>query len=162
MSASMFNFINEKYRRDQLIDFMKETLRHSFILNMPTNYGATFRSFEALVEECRSTPAQSKLKQLVPSVGSFHTPLPLEAAFALYDQKYHISQRRHVTPSFNEIRHILNLAQVMALSKSLRMVTFDGDQTLYDDGGNFSADSILCVLLCKVNVLAGSSHSGWH
>ena len=30
------------------------------------------------------------------------------------------------------------------------MITFDGDQTLYDDGGNFSADSILCVLLCKL------------
>eukprot|EP00927_Polykrikos_kofoidii_P019747 TRINITY_DN19256_c0_g1_i1.p1 TRINITY_DN19256_c0_g1~~TRINITY_DN19256_c0_g1_i1.p1 ORF type:complete len:435 (-),score=73.72 TRINITY_DN19256_c0_g1_i1:227-1531(-) len=150
MTSLNFNYIDDSFRRDKLISWMKETLRHSFILNMPNNYAATFRSFEALIEEDRANRETSKLRQLVPTISTFYTPLPLERAFEFYDSKYSISQRRHVTPSFNEIRHILNIAQIMALSKSLRMVTFDGDQTLYDDGGNFSAESILCVMLCKL------------
>lgn len=33
--------------------------------------------------------------------------------------------------SFNDIRHISNLAQTMALKGHLRLLTMDGDQTLY-------------------------------
>ncbi len=70
-------------------------------------------------------------------MGTLHTLLPVAAAFAKYDKKYAISNRRCVTPSFNEIRHILNLAQVMAIGSKVKLMTFDGDQTLYSDGGNF-------------------------
>ena len=39
----------------------------------------------------------------------------------------------------NEIRHVLNLAQVLAVrDTNLRLVTFDGDCTLYSDGSDFS------------------------
>ena len=41
------------------------------------------------------------------------------------------------------MRHILNIAQVMHIRDSVRLVTFDGDQTLYEDGGNFPRDSPL-------------------
>ena len=61
----------------------------------------------------------------------------MRRAFEIYDDKYAVSQRRHLPPTFNEIRHILNLAQVIALADSLSMISFDGDQTLYSDGGNF-------------------------
>jgi IMP and pyridine-specific 5'-nucleotidase len=78
-------------------------------------------------------------------------------AFMLYDEKYAVSQRRHLPPSFNEIRHILNLAQVMALSSSLKLISFDGDQTLYSDGGNFDnkeglAEGIAMLMKSGVNV----------
>jgi IMP and pyridine-specific 5'-nucleotidase len=76
------------------------------------------------------------LKLLVPGVGNFFTPLSLYDAFIYQDQRRFISFRRFVAPSFNDIRLILNTAQVMCLVKSgpVELVTFDGDVTLYDDG----------------------------
>ena len=85
-------------------------------------------------------------------------------AWRKYDAKYKVSCRRFVRPSFNEVRHVLNLsqerrrgccppvrtrarivpdthaaAQVLAMrDTNLRLVTFDGDCTLYSDGNNFS------------------------
>ncbi len=52
---------------------------------------------------------------LVPSIGSFFTPLYLEAAFIYQDKHRAISSRRFVAPSFNDVRLILNTAQIMAL-----------------------------------------------
>jgi IMP and pyridine-specific 5'-nucleotidase len=79
---------------------------------------------------------QSKLKLLVPTVGPFFTSLLLEDAFIFQDQRRHISRRRFVAPSFNDIRLILNTAQLMGLVRGsqIKLVTFDGDVTLYDDG----------------------------
>ena len=57
----------------------------------------------------------SRLRQLVPTVGKFYTRLPLRKAFEAYNSKYGVTSRKHVCISFNEIRHILNLAQIMAL-----------------------------------------------
>ena len=76
----------------------------------------------------------SKLRLLVPSIGSFFTRLPLEAAFKFQDRRRHISSRRFVPPSFNDVRLVLNTAQLMAVTTygHLRLATFDGDVTLYD------------------------------
>lgn len=85
----------------------------------------------------------SKLKLLVPTVGTFFTRLPLEAAFKYQDRKRYISSRRFVSPSFNDVRLILNSAQIMAVTtySSLQLATFDGDVTLYDDGQSLEPDS---------------------
>jgi IMP and pyridine-specific 5'-nucleotidase len=82
------------------------------------------------------TQNRSKLKLLVPSVANFFTPLALHDAFIWQDQRRFISMRRFVPPSFNDVRLILNTAQVMSLVRNgpLELVTFDGDVTLYDDG----------------------------
>ncbi|RKF72755.1 IMP-specific 5'-nucleotidase 1 [Golovinomyces cichoracearum] len=79
---------------------------------------------------------QSKLKLLVPSIGIFYTRLPLADAFKYQDQKRFISSRRFVPPSFNDVRLILNTAQIMGVTATgrLDLATFDGDVTLYDDG----------------------------
>lgn len=79
------------------------------------------------------THFRSKLKLLVPSVGVFFTPLLLEKAFEYQDRQRRISSRRFVPPSFNDIRLILNSAQILGLVRNgpLRLVTFDGDVTLY-------------------------------
>jgi len=76
-------------------------------------------------------------------VSIFFTPLLLEEAFAYQDRKRRISSRRFVAPSFNDIRLILNSAQVMTLVRNgpLQLVTFDGDVTLYDDGHNLTRDN---------------------
>jgi IMP and pyridine-specific 5'-nucleotidase len=80
---------------------------------------------------------------LVPSVGLFFTPLNLHDAFLYQDSKRFISWRRFVAPSFNDIRLILNTAQVMSLVAPgpIELMTFDGDVTLYDDGGSLDNDS---------------------
>ena len=73
----------------------------------------------------------------------FFTPLLLEDAFKFQDQRRKISSRRFVPPSFNDIRLILNTAQIMSLVRSgpLGLVTFDGDVTLYDDGQSLTDDN---------------------
>ena len=120
---------------------MKSMLMHSFVLDALATTGAdTFSHFEELVNEHREMcmealsfsssalssgenqhphyePKQSRLKKLVPTVGIFHTPLPLRQAYEAYNAKYKLDKRRHLAISFNEIRHILNLAQIMALRK---------------------------------------------
>ena len=114
----------------------------------------------AVACDAAGTPEQSRLRFLVPSVGRFFTPLLLEQAFVEQDQRRAISSRRFVAPSFNDIRVcfdsplyysllqlltataavqqlILNTAQVMSLASldgPVKLITFDGDVTLYDDG----------------------------
>lgn len=88
---------------------MKSMLMHSFVLDALDTTGAdTFSHFEMLIDEHRrmtnqlleeinsgssvsvhssaiglsgSTAVSSRLKQLVPSVGTFYTRLPLRKAF---------------------------------------------------------------------------------
>jgi len=105
------------------------------------------------------------------------TPLDLVSALHEYNQKYHITERKYVAPTFREIRHIFNTAQgnnslireayrlkksnsfaiaVHAISKQLQLITFDADGTLYEDGGilsqvwstfTFSSQSTLLTVL---------------
>lgn len=46
-------------------------------------------------------------------------------------------------PSFNDIRLILNTAQIMGVAAAgpLDLATFDGDVTLYDDGKSLEGDN---------------------
>lgn len=117
-------------------------------MNAQRRYGEIMRDIEELVNDHiahqkAGTHDRSKLKLLVPSVASFFTPLLLHDAFVWQDQRRFISYRRFVPPSFNDIRLILNTAQVMSLVRGgpLELVTFDGDVTLYDDGQSLTMDN---------------------
>ena len=94
---------------------------HSFVLDALDTTGAeTFSHFEVLIDEHRrmqneDSDRPSRLQQLVPTVGTFHTHLPLKRAFLAYNEKHKITKRRHICISFNELRHICNLAQIMAM-----------------------------------------------
>lgn len=50
---------------------------------------------------------KSKLKLLVPSVGIFFTPLELERAFMIQDERRAISSRRFVAPVINHMFRFL-------------------------------------------------------
>lgn len=112
-------------------------------------------TLEQLILDHFQSPLNSTLRRLVPSVGRMFTPLPLRQAFLELDRDRSISVRRFIAPSFNDIRHLLNKAQVAASSSVVKLVTFDGDCTLYKDGANFS-DSVLIsqflILLTKQSV----------
>jgi IMP and pyridine-specific 5'-nucleotidase len=88
-----------------------------------TQYGAdTYTHYEVFTKEHRmvqkdDTGRPSRLRQLVPTVGTFHTPLFLRQAYEWYNQKHCLSKRKHIQISFNELRHILNLAQILAMRK---------------------------------------------
>ena len=192
-------------------------LSHSFVLDCLENTAAdTFSHFEVLIEEHRKVEAAqakdasnyhthkpSRLKQLVPTIGSFHTNLPLREAFLFYNSKHRLTNRKHIQISFNEIRHVLNMAQIMALREPLtaaptdtakgdgetlaaksvdgdddddddefgatdtemttggdttgltefngpKLITFDGDQTLYSDGSNFESNHKLANYLYRL------------
>ncbi|KXH34182.1 IMP-specific 5'-nucleotidase, partial [Colletotrichum nymphaeae SA-01] len=159
------------HRRDQFIEWIKGLLAVPFVLySQPTGvfdtratsiarmaeeshrrYAEIFRDVEHMIDDHitrQDEDLPSKLKMLVPSAGPFFTRLPLEAAFTLMDAKRLISSRRYVSPSFNDVRLILNAAQILAVTSpspspnpsntatatSLQLATFDGDVTLYDDG----------------------------
>jgi IMP and pyridine-specific 5'-nucleotidase len=116
--------------------------------NAHQRYAQIMSDVESLVNDHISRQKEdmhmhSKLKLLVPTVGVFFTPLLLVDAFEWQDQRRYISSRRFVAPSFNDIRLILNTAQVMSLVKHSRLdlVTFDGDVTLYDDGQSLTDEN---------------------
>ncbi|KAH8689975.1 putative IMP-specific 5'-nucleotidase [Talaromyces proteolyticus] len=156
------------HRRDQLIEWIKGLLAVPFVLHsQPTaiyheesaklaavatathqRYGEIMRDVEILINDHiahykSKRPGKSKLKLLVPTVGQFFTPLLLEDAFVFQDQRRQISRRRFVAPSFNDIRLTLNTAQLMGLARGsqIRLVTLDGDVTLYEDGCSLMEDN---------------------
>ncbi|CAR28018.1 ZYRO0D11902p [Zygosaccharomyces rouxii] len=101
---------------------------------------------------------KSRLNKLVPTIGNFFTELPLEKAFLWEDTYGAISDRRMVAPSFNDVRRIMNTAQVFYYKDQkrkhgrnlLRMVTFDGDVTLYEDGGSLNYTNPVIPYLLKL------------
>ncbi|ODV87508.1 hypothetical protein CANARDRAFT_26909 [[Candida] arabinofermentans NRRL YB-2248] len=173
----------KEHRRDGLVEWIKGLLATPFVLYAVKSNGLTafddlmvnseakrryaeiFHDLELLIDDNiemtkAGQPELSRLKQLVPSVGCFFTRLPLEKAFYIEDERRTISKRRMVAPSFNDIRLILNTAQLLELSSSfhskmdtnnrLELVTFDGDITLYDDGMNFDASSPILPELIRL------------
>lgn len=116
----------------------------------------------------QDTPAsRSKLSMLVPTISTFFTPLALEDAFKHQDSTRAISSRRFVAPSFNDIRLILNTAQIMAMIQpkpyrslrtkikpGLELLTFDGDVTLYEDGASLHSPESDPVILRLLHFLS--------
>ncbi|KAI0542661.1 IMP-specific 5-nucleotidase [Xylaria digitata] len=156
------------HRRDQFIEWIKGLLAVPFVLySQPTGifetngvsvtqmseeahrrYAEIFRDVEVMIDDhiahqSHMNAIPSKLKLLVPPIGNFFTRLPLEAAFKFQDRKRFISSRRFVSPSFNDVRLILNSAQLIAVTthSTLQLATFDGDVTLYDDGQSLEPNS---------------------
>jgi len=145
-SASDLGMLKRKGRlkeQDKLIEF---------IINMSQTHAPleTMDKVENWVNEHRLNPFNSKLKRLIPEIGAFHTPLPLVRALEEYDEFFALSLRQYVPPNFAEIRHILNMAQVHAIAPTLRLVTFDADGTLYEDGQHIEQDSVMIALIMEL------------
>lgn len=104
-----------------------------------------FTKVERWIDEVIALPKEkrkfSRLSRMVPAVGFFFHRLPLLKALREYDEFSSLSKRKYVLPNFAEVRHILNIAQVHASSKDVRLVTFDADGTLYADGMHFEDDN---------------------
>ena len=137
---------------------LREYQRSLAVADTRKRYATIWFDIEAVVSDHRrhrlnkdiSTP--SKLQLLVPHVGDFFTELPLRDAFLMVDRYRFISSRRFVSPSFNDVRHVLAVAQLLALarSKDLKLATFDGDVTLYDHGEGIEPESEVLPLLVEL------------
>uniref|UniRef100_A0A383VVS2 IMP-specific 5'-nucleotidase 1 n=2 Tax=Tetradesmus obliquus TaxID=3088 RepID=A0A383VVS2_TETOB len=137
--------------QDRLIEFMRD-------MHDTHTCEEVMVKMERWVQEHRSDPRRSKLKRIVPTVGSFFTPLRLADAFREYDAFFHLSRRKYIPPNFAELRHILNIAQIHASAEALRLITFDADGTLYADGHHIEQDNEMIeifVTLMKSNIDVG-------
>eukprot|EP00033_Pygsuia_biforma_P001040 GCRY01001186.1.p1 GENE.GCRY01001186.1~~GCRY01001186.1.p1 ORF type:complete len:352 (+),score=34.53 GCRY01001186.1:272-1327(+) len=79
--------------------------------------------------------------------GTFFTKLPLIEAYEEYCRDTGFNCRKFVPPSPREIIHILNYSQLLESNKSASLLCFDGDGTLYDEGGNVEFNSAIENLL---------------
>lgn len=142
--------------RCSLLLWVTQVLRSMESINAPAE-----DMYKALghIEDCiaahRMCPQGSKISRLIGPL-TFFTDLPIKEAFIRMNRKYRITERTQVGVSFNEIRQTFNLAQVLAASKDLRLITFDGDETLYPDGSNLAdehlTDLIISLLRADVHV----------
>ncbi|RYC61803.1 hypothetical protein CHU98_g4410 [Xylaria longipes] len=135
-------------QRDQKINpALRGLLAVPFVLySQPTGvFEANGGNVTQMSEEAHRRYAEimRDVEVMIDDHSNFFTRLPLEAAFKFQDRKRYISSRRFVSPSFNDVRLILNSAQLMAVTThgTLQLATFDGDVTLYDDGQSLEPGS---------------------
>ena len=57
------------HRRDAMIEWIKEMLHHSFVLNAPKTYRDTMLHIQELCEEHVNDHVNSTLKSIIPSIG---------------------------------------------------------------------------------------------
>lgn len=135
------------HKKDSFIEWIKAVLKPGFDFQTMDDFiPRQLEEIERLLTEHLCDPDNSRLKHIVPDIPTYFAPLRLTEAFHIYNRKYRITKRRFVYPTFNEIRHILNLGQVLGIG-NLKLITFDGDQTLYPDGKNFEDMSLATQLL---------------
>ncbi|OQR95712.1 IMP-specific 5'-nucleotidase [Thraustotheca clavata] len=135
---------------DPLIELIREWIMAP--IDESAGLQLTIMEVFALVEEMinEHVTGGPRLKKYIPKVRSIFVPLRLMDAVRIYDEFSHFSKRKRVAPTFKEIRHILNLATVHALAPSVKMVTFDADDTIYEDGGTISADSEMLKVIVEL------------
>ena len=123
-----------------------------FLLDMHQTHTSleVMQKVERWVEEHRRDPRASRLRRIVPTLGSFFTPLKLVDAFLEYDEFFALSRRQYVAPNFAELRHILNIAQLHSSTQTLKLVTFDADGTLYADGAHMQHDNDMIRLIVQL------------
>ncbi|KAK9807006.1 hypothetical protein WJX72_010564 [[Myrmecia] bisecta] len=129
-----------------------------FLLRMHETHTSAevMQKMERWIVEHRQDPRQSRLRRMVPTVGSFYTPLRLVDAFREYDEFFALSRRKYVPPNFAEIRHVLNIAQVHSSAEGLKLITFDADGTLYADGAHMEHDNEMIRHI--INLLRSNVH----
>lgn len=123
-----------------------------FLLDMHETHTSleVMEKVDKWIAEHRREPRTSKLRRMVPTVGSFYTPLRMMEAFLEYDEFFALSRRQYVPPNFAELRHILNIAQVHSSADMLKLITFDADGTLYADGAHMQHDNDMIRLIVSL------------
>jgi IMP and pyridine-specific 5'-nucleotidase len=108
-----------------------------------------------------------RLHRLCPNMGRLFSSLNLVEALQEYDIGVRITKRKFVPPSFKEIRQVINIATVRAVASSIRLLTLDADDTIYNDGCTLKIDSPMVPLITKfmrrgihVSLVTAASYPG--
>ncbi|KAF1788756.1 HAD-like domain [Phytophthora cactorum] len=109
-----------------------------------------FRYMSELMSEHAESPERSRLRKFLPHLKKIFLPLDLTRAALEYDASTHFLARKRVPPTFKEVRHILNLATTNAIAGKLKLVTFDADDTIYEDGGTISKSSRMVQVIVEL------------
>ncbi|KUF93526.1 IMP-specific 5'-nucleotidase 1 [Phytophthora nicotianae] len=109
-----------------------------------------FSYMSELMAEHAENPERSRLKKFLPHLKKIFLPLDLTRAALEYDASTHFLARKRVPPTFKEVRHILNLATTNAIAGKLKLVTFDADDTIYEDGGTISKSSRMVQVIVEL------------
>jgi IMP and pyridine-specific 5'-nucleotidase len=148
--------------QDALIDaILSDCASSSNVINVLQNY-------QELFDGHYNDFDNSALRLRVPSMGKMHIPLDLMKALEIWETKHAtISKRQFVKPSFREIRGIINVATSISIVSDLKLITFDADDTLYDDGGVIEVDSPMVISLVRaaragihVSLVTAASYPG--
>ena len=86
---SHFEVLIDEHRR---LDTQQQSLRSvvvSDVIAVPSTIG-NMSNMHHLSHATHTKQQQSRLQQLVPTIGSFHTPLPLREAFEIYNEKHRL------------------------------------------------------------------------
>uniref|UniRef100_K3X834 IMP-specific 5'-nucleotidase 1 n=1 Tax=Globisporangium ultimum (strain ATCC 200006 / CBS 805.95 / DAOM BR144) TaxID=431595 RepID=K3X834_GLOUD len=109
-----------------------------------------FQVVQDMIAEHVVSPETSRLKKYLPRIKKIFLPLDLTRAAKEYDARTHFLSRKHVPPTFKEVRHILNLATIHAIADHLKLVTFDADDTIYEDGGVIHSASKMVIVIVEL------------
>ncbi|KAE9030890.1 hypothetical protein PR002_g9774 [Phytophthora rubi] len=109
-----------------------------------------FRFMSELIAEHVESPSHSRLLKFLPRLKKLFLPLDLTRAALEYDARTHFLARKRVPPTFKEVRHVLNLATANAIAGKLKLVTFDADDTIYEDGGSISKSSRMVQIIVQL------------
>ena len=123
----------------------KMTVKEAFV-----EMDRLIKDYIAHDENDSGTPELCELAPLLSKYGAFFTDLPLSSAFYWYNKRHRFGKRRHVPPSDDELRHVFNVAQLMQMADALRLASFDGDETLYDNREKLHSESAIVYELVKL------------
>jgi IMP and pyridine-specific 5'-nucleotidase len=139
--------------QDDVIDLVRHEIERLAVgkgEDEPFAMEAGFERVQNLICEHRKDEANSELARTCRHRGTFFHDLDLVGALREYDISTGITKRSHALPSFKECREIFNLATIRSIAPTLRMVTLDADETVYEDGGKLTIDSPMIPLICKL------------
>ncbi|KAG7397100.1 IMP 5'-nucleotidase [Phytophthora boehmeriae] len=140
-------------------DPMIELLREWIMSPVPVEDGAAdlrasvltvFGFMSEMIAEHVESPERSRLRKFLPKLTKLFLPLDLTRAALEYDANTHFLARKRVPPTFKEVRHVLNVATTNAIAGKLKLVTFDADDTIYEDGGSISKSSRMVQVIVQL------------
>ena len=90
LKTEVEKYINKNpYKNDKTIKGLSNRLKYMSD-NAQTAIGNISNGMLTQNNTTHIKQQQSRLQQLVPTIGSFHTPLPLREAFEIYNEKHRL------------------------------------------------------------------------
>jgi IMP and pyridine-specific 5'-nucleotidase len=110
-----------------------------------------FDAVEIMINDFVDDPVKNKrLLKYAPGACKMFLKLNLNRALKEFDEKTNLLSRVFVPPTFKEIRLIFARSIIHAFAPEGKLVTFDADDTIYEDGGTVSSGSPMEEIMYKM------------